>query len=177
KSLPNDVEVLKAIGLIQRRFAHWDEAIAVLRHVVELDPRNIESAGILATTYMGKRRFSDALAVADHILAVEPSNTQAIWLKTFSLWASGNSEAVDQLLANPGTSLHLRAHQTLNKHRYSDALDLFTKALKEARGEEKNEILLDLGMAQQRAGNSAASKAAYQQAVEEFTAQLSGATG
>src|SRR6266576_7131272 len=48
KSLPNNVEVLRAIGLIQRRFAHWDEAIAVLRRVVELDPRNIESAGTLA---------------------------------------------------------------------------------------------------------------------------------
>src|SRR5204863_5739923 len=37
KSLPNNVDVLKAIGLIQRRFAHWDEAITVLRRVVELD--------------------------------------------------------------------------------------------------------------------------------------------
>jgi serine/threonine-protein kinase len=68
--------------------------------------------------------------------------------------------------------LHLRAHQALNKHQYSDALDLFTKALKEARGEEKNEILLDIGLAHQLAGNVAESKAAYQQAVEEFTRAL-----
>jgi TolB-like protein/Tfp pilus assembly protein PilF len=172
KSLPNDVDVLRAIGLIQRRFGHWDEAIAVMRRVVELDPRNIESAGILATTYMAKRQFSDALAVADHILAVEASNTQAIWLKTFSLWAMGKPEAADLFLATIDAPLHLRAHQALNKHEYSNALDLFTKALKDARGDEKNEILLDLGKAQQRAGNTAASKAAYQQAVQGFTQAL-----
>src|SRR5207245_5548239 len=44
KSLPNNVDVLAAMGLIQRRLGHWDEAIAVLRRVVELDPRNVTSA-------------------------------------------------------------------------------------------------------------------------------------
>jgi tetratricopeptide (TPR) repeat protein len=39
-------------------------------------------------------------------------------------------------------------------------------------GGEKRGALLDLGLAQQRAGNIAASKAAYQQAVQEFTQAL-----
>jgi tetratricopeptide (TPR) repeat protein len=52
KNLPNNVDVLRAIGLIQRRFAHWDEAMAVLRRV-ELDPRNIEPASILANHLHG----------------------------------------------------------------------------------------------------------------------------
>ena len=47
--------------------------------------------------------------------------------------------------------------------------------MKNARGEEKNGILLDLGRTQQRLGNVAASKAAYQQAVEQFTAALNDA--
>jgi serine/threonine-protein kinase len=172
KSLPNDVEVLRAIGLIQRRFAHWDEAIAVMRHAVELDPRNLEAAGVLAVTYMGKRRFSDALAMADHILAVEPSNTHAIELKAFCFWGLGNLEAVDLVLASPGAPLILRANQALNKHHATEAVDMFTKALKDARGDEKNDILLVLGLAQQRAGNVAASKAAYQQAVQGLTQAL-----
>jgi TolB-like protein len=177
KNLPNDVEVLKAIGLIQRRFAHWDEAIAVLRRAVELDPRNTVSAGSLATTLMAKRDFSGALAMANHILAVEPSNTQGIGLKVFSFWGLGNLDAVDEVLANPAASLHLRGHQALNKQRYVEALDLFTKARQTATGEEKTDILLDLGRTQKRLGNVPASKAAYQQAVQEFTAQLSAATG
>src|SRR5205823_6614453 len=48
KSLPTDVGVLRAIGLIQRRFGHWDETIAVIRHVIALYPRNTDAAGILA---------------------------------------------------------------------------------------------------------------------------------
>ncbi len=173
KSLPNDVEVLRAIGLIQRRLGHWDEAIAAFRRGVELDPRNIESAGDLATTYTAKRRFSDALAVADHILAVEPSNTQGIGIKMGCLWALGKAEAADSLLANPGASLQLRAYQALATHRFAEAADLFSKALKDASDNDKNDIFVGLGLAQKRAGNVTASKAAYQRAVQEFTLALS----
>jgi TolB-like protein/cytochrome c-type biogenesis protein CcmH/NrfG len=177
KSLPNDVEVLKAIGFIQRRFAHWDEVIAVQRRAVELDPRNIVSASILASAYMAERRFSDALAVADHILTVDPSNTQGIGLKAFCFWGLGNLDAVDEVLANPGASLHLRGHQALNKHKYAEALDLFTKGLQKAEGEEKRELLFDVARTQQRLGNVPASRAAYQQVVQELTTALNGAAG
>jgi TolB-like protein/cytochrome c-type biogenesis protein CcmH/NrfG len=177
KSLPNDVEVLKAIGLIQRRFARWDEVIAVQRRAVELDPRNIVSANILASAYMAKRRYSDALAMADHILAVEPSNTEGIGLKAFCFWGLGNLDAVDAVLANPAAPLHLRGHQALNKHKYAEALDLFTKGLQKAEGEEKRELLFDVARTQQRLGNVAASKAAYQQVIQELTTALNTATG
>ena len=116
KSLPNHVGVLRAIGLIERRFGHWDEVIAVMRRVFALDPRNIESAGILANAYAAKRLFPDAMAVADHILAVDPANTPTIWFKTYCFWAMGNLEAADQFLANIKAPLHLRAHQAFNKH-------------------------------------------------------------
>jgi TolB-like protein/class 3 adenylate cyclase len=177
KNLPNNVDVLKAIGLIQRRFGHWDEAIAVLRRVVELDPRNIESAQILAITYMSVRHFSDALAIADHIVVVEPSGATGIFIKTVCLWSLGRPEAADAVLANPGADVHLRAHAALNKRQYTEAADLFSNALNSNRlGDEKNELLLDLGLAQQRAGNVAASKATYQRAVHEVAQELSTVT-
>jgi len=177
KSLPNDVGVLRAIGLIQRRLGHWDEVIAVMRRVFELDPRNIESAAILASAYAAKRSFSDAMAVADHILVVEPANTPTIWLKTSFFWATGNLEGADLFLANINAPLHLRGHQAFNKHHDAEALDLFTKARQNATGDEKRDILLDLGRTQQRLGNVAASKAAYQEAVQEFTAASNAAAG
>jgi tetratricopeptide (TPR) repeat protein len=173
KNLPNNLDVLRAIGLIQRRFAHWDEAIAVLRRVLELDPRNVESASILAITYVAKRRFADAIAVADHMFAVEPSNTAAVYIKTTCFWALGKTEAADAVLANPGADVHLLAHAALNKRHYAEAVELFLKALNSNRlGDEKNELLLDLGLAQQRAGNVAASRAAYEQAVRQLTQEL-----
>jgi TolB-like protein/Tfp pilus assembly protein PilF len=177
KSLPNDVGVLRAMGLIQRRFGHWDEVIEVMRRVFALDPRNIQSAGILANAYAAKRNFSDAMAVADHILAVEPANIQTIWLKTYCFWAMGNLEAADQFLANTNAPLHLRGHQAFNKHHDAEALELFTKARQTATGDEKSDILLDLGRTQKRLGNVAASKAAYQQAIQEFTAALNPVAG
>ena len=39
QALPNNVDVIEAIGFIQRRLGHWDEAIVALRRIIELDPR------------------------------------------------------------------------------------------------------------------------------------------
>ena len=40
-------------------------------------------------------------------------------------------------------------------------------------GDEKNDLLLDIGLTQERAGNVAASRAAYEQAVQQLTQELS----
>ena len=174
QGLPNNTDVLQAIALIQRRLGHWDESIATTRRVVELDPRNVQSAAALATTYFAKRRFSDSLAACDHILAVEPSNIQGIWLKMSCLWALGNVEAVDSLLANPAADAYMRGYQAMAKRHYSEAVDLFSKALKDAHDDdEKIDILIHFGLAQQRAGNVAASKAAYEAAVQQLIEELS----
>src|SRR6266478_3572711 len=42
QGLPNNLDVIRGIALIQRRLGHWDEAIAELRRAVEIDPRNID---------------------------------------------------------------------------------------------------------------------------------------
>jgi serine/threonine-protein kinase len=78
------------------------------------------------------------------------------------------------VLANPGADVHLRAHAALNKRHFAEAADLFLQVLNSnRRGDEKNELLLDLGLTQQRAGNVAASRAAYEQAVQQLTQELS----
>jgi tetratricopeptide (TPR) repeat protein len=68
---------------------------------------------------------------------------------------------------------HLRGHQAINKRQYAKALDFFSTALKTAQGGEKTGLQVDLGLVQQRLGNIAASKAAYQKAVQETTQALS----
>src|SRR5213080_4472794 len=81
QGLPNNVDVNRAIGVIQRRLGHWDEAIAELRRAVELDPRNIAASIDLGTTYNVLRRFPEVLATADRVLALEPLNTGALCQK------------------------------------------------------------------------------------------------
>jgi TolB-like protein/tetratricopeptide (TPR) repeat protein len=172
KNLPNNVDVLEAMGLIQRRLGHWDEAIAALRRVVELDPRNVNSASVLALTYVAVRHFSDALVIADHILTVEPANAWGIGIKTFSLCATGNVEAAEALAANPNASVEVRGYYAMIKRRYAEAADILEKGLNDKPDQEKAGLFLDLGLAQQRAGNVAAARTAYQQAAQEFQREL-----
>src|SRR5438874_13475357 len=87
KGLPNNVDVIFAIAIIQRRLGRWEEAIGELRHAIELDPRDINAYHTLAMTYWCLRRFPESLATADRILAWEPANQPALFVKAAALWA------------------------------------------------------------------------------------------
>src|SRR5207253_1198705 len=67
QGLPNNVDVIEAIAVVQRRLGHWDEAIGGFRRIVELDPRDINAYHALAITYRSLRRFPEALATVDRI--------------------------------------------------------------------------------------------------------------
>src|SRR6266436_2766776 len=129
QGLPNNVDVIKAIALIQRRVGHWDEAIAGLRHAVELDPRNIDVSMALMTTCMVVRRFPEVLATADRVLSFESTNTTALWNKTQVFWAKGDLKAVEPLLANPGTDPFVRGVQALFERDYAAATEILSKSL------------------------------------------------
>jgi TolB-like protein len=172
KNLPNNVDVLAAMGLIQRRLGHWDEAIAALRRAVELDPRNINFASALAITYMAVRHFSDALVIADHILTVDPTNASGSGIKTFCFLAVGNLEAAEAMGANPHTDVEARAYYAMIKRRYAEVVDILGKGLNDKPDQEKAKLFLDIGLAQQRAGSVTAARTAYQQAAQEFQREL-----
>ena len=163
-----------AIALIQRRLGHWDEAIAGLRRVVELDPRNIDAYHNLAITYRCLRRFPEALATVDRVLAWEPTNADALGMKASVLWATGDLQAVEPLLANPGIDPDLRGVQALFQRRYAAAIEIFSSevAAKTKRGEPSYDEKLLLGLSQQRAGDVAAARATYQKAAQDFQREL-----
>jgi TolB-like protein/class 3 adenylate cyclase/Tfp pilus assembly protein PilF len=170
--LPNNVDVIRAIGLIQRRLGHWDEAIAEMRRAVELDPRNIEFSINLAVTYGTLRRFPEALAIADRILAFEPTNRRALWRKADAFWATGDLNSAEPLVANPGVDPFVRGIQALFQRGYAAAVDILSKALADAPEWEKPDILFNLALAQERAGDVAAARATYQRAAQELQRRL-----
>jgi serine/threonine-protein kinase len=174
KGLPNNVDVTFAIGLIQRRIGHWDEAIDRFRRVVELDPRNTNVYDVLAITYWGLRRFPEALATADRVLAWEPANEPALFVKASVFWATGDLQAVEPLLANPGTSPYVRGVQALFQRRYATAIEILSGevAAKTKRGEPSDDEKLLLGLSQQRAGDVAAARATYQSAAQDLQREL-----
>jgi len=139
QGLPNNVDVITAVALIQRRLGHWDEAIGAFRRIVELDPRYNDAYNNLAQTYRWLRRFPEAVATADRLLAWEPADPIALGLKASSLWWMGDLQAVEPLLANPGFDPHDRGVQALFQRRYAAAIEIIssvretkTKATSEA---------------------------------------------
>ena len=75
-ALPNNVQVLMFLGLIDRRQGRWDEAIRNLERAVDLDPRNVERIWRVGQIYSSDlRRYRDAIAMANRALALEPRST------------------------------------------------------------------------------------------------------
>jgi eukaryotic-like serine/threonine-protein kinase len=182
KGLPNNVDVIEATGLIQRRLGHWDEAVVALRRIIELDPRDIDAYNTLAATYGMLRRFPEALAAVDRALTLEPANTEALGLKASIFWATGHLQAVERLLANPVTeplmpgssTVPVRGVQALFQRRYAAAIEIFSSAVaaETKRGEPSGNEKLFLGLSQQRAGDVAAARATYEDAVQDIRRDL-----
>src|SRR5262245_57468836 len=164
RGLPNNVDIIFAIAQIQRRLGHWEESIGAYRRAIELDPRNTNAYVALAVTYSALRRFPEALATADRVLAWEPANRYALGDKVVVFWRTGDLQAVEALLANPGTeplvggssAVPARGVQALRQRRYAAAIEIFSSAVaaKTKRGERSDDEKLLLGLSKQPACNS-----------------------
>jgi serine/threonine-protein kinase len=168
------MDVIRAIGVIQRRLGHWEKSIDAFRRAIELDPRNIDAYMNLAITYRVLRRFPDCLATLDRLLALEPTNGWALDSKADVFFLTGDFKAAERLLTNPGIEPSTRGWQALFQRRYADAAGLFSAqvAADIKRGEPIDEDKLVLAFCQQRAGDVAAARATYQSAVQDIQHDL-----
>jgi len=172
RGLPDNVDIIEAITSIQRRLGHWDEAIAGLRRAIELDPRNTKAYFELANTYRMLRRFPEALANADRVLAWAPANIGALVQKAGVFLATGDLQAAEPLLANPGFEVE-RAEYALFQRRYADAKDILSRALStETLPEARADVKFLLGLSQQRDGDVAAASATYQSTVQDIQREI-----
>jgi len=78
-ALPNNAQIFKFLGLINRRQGRWDEAIRNLERALDLDPRNQNTLDDLGDTYFKLRRYQETIVVAYRALALEP---RSIYLRT-----------------------------------------------------------------------------------------------
>jgi TolB-like protein/predicted Ser/Thr protein kinase len=79
QSLPNDAQIFRLMGYVQRRRGRWDESIRNLERAVELDPRGTGLLQQTAFNYLFLRRYPDEEAALDRALAIAPNDlpTQA----------------------------------------------------------------------------------------------------
>jgi TolB-like protein/tetratricopeptide (TPR) repeat protein len=80
RALPNNAQIFKFVGLIDRRQGRWDEAIQNLERAVDRDPRNADVISELGQTYHALHRYEEALATFNRALALEP---QSINFRTY----------------------------------------------------------------------------------------------
>src|SRR5262249_50244713 len=70
--LPNETEVDRAIGAIQRRQGKWTESTANLKKAVDLAPNDTWALQNLAFNYQMRRNFAAANKIMDRALEVDP---------------------------------------------------------------------------------------------------------
>jgi TolB-like protein/Tfp pilus assembly protein PilF len=74
RALPNNADVFRYTGMIDRREGHWDEATRNLERSLELDPRNFFTLQQLALAYGWQHRYGDEVRTYDRALAIMPGD-------------------------------------------------------------------------------------------------------
>ena len=95
-------------------------------------------------------------------------------MKAAAFWATGDLQAVEPLLTNPGIDPEVRGVQALFQRRYATAIEILSSAVaaKTKRGEPSDDEKLLLGLSQQRAGDVAGARATYQSAAQDIRREL-----
>jgi serine/threonine protein kinase/tetratricopeptide (TPR) repeat protein len=83
RELPNNAEVFRTFGQMNRWEGHWEEARQNLERAVELDPRNTRTITDLGFVYIALRKYEEADALAIRLQTLEPRSPT---LRTSRAW-------------------------------------------------------------------------------------------
>jgi TolB-like protein/Flp pilus assembly protein TadD len=86
--LPNQNEVLQAIGWIRRRQGRWNDALDFLNRAVELNPRAPDLNFELGNVYLWLRRYGEAESRYDRAIALAPDEVWGYSFKAVTCWLS-----------------------------------------------------------------------------------------
>jgi TolB-like protein/DNA-binding winged helix-turn-helix (wHTH) protein/Tfp pilus assembly protein PilF len=122
---PNNVDVLRALGLLSRRIGQAPNAVSYFREALAVDPHNLVHRIALADILNGLHRFPEALRVLDDALTIWPGNVEILSWKAGDLQQSGDIHAAGAILAripeNKGLqAIDFLATQYLYERRYAD---------------------------------------------------------
>ena len=126
-ALPNDAEVLAAIGYVHRRQGIADRGVPEIRQAMVLDPRNSLLPREVANSYTALRRYAEADAAYARSLAIFPGDIEAQEQRATSMMFSGDMAAAARILekipadTNPQGSVSLIRYKLAMTQRQPDA--------------------------------------------------------
>jgi TolB-like protein/Tfp pilus assembly protein PilF len=97
--MPNNAEVVAAIGYVHRRQGVPSRGIPEMQQASVLDPRNSLLPREIANSYVAMRRYGEADVAYAHSLAIVPGDTEAQVQRATSMMFSGNLAAAERVLA------------------------------------------------------------------------------
>jgi TolB-like protein/Tfp pilus assembly protein PilF len=178
---PNNPEAPRALALVARRQARWDESLTHFREALELDPRNLQTLTTAAITAQSMRQYEMAFQWIDRALDIAPGDNSALALKAGIYQALGQLDQADAILArmqvdgNNETALDFIVHQRLLRHDYRSGVAFMESSLAKfdpALRLEHAEYLLLLANFQQLDGDAAGAKSNYTQCRDEMKSLL-----
>jgi TolB-like protein len=98
KGMPNDSELLQAIGFVQRRQARWVEALSNITRGAELEPRSMLAQMEAGITHLLMRHYVDAVRYFDRAILLAPDQQEPYGLKAWALVSQGDTEGARQVL-------------------------------------------------------------------------------
>ncbi|MEO6871114.1 MAG: FlgO family outer membrane protein [Chthoniobacterales bacterium] len=72
RALPNDAEIVSALGMIERRRGRWEESILHFERALQLDPCDVLPFWNLAETLSYMRRYTEADRILGEAMAISP---------------------------------------------------------------------------------------------------------
>jgi TolB-like protein/Tfp pilus assembly protein PilF len=182
KGMPNNAEILEAIGFVRRRKGDFEQALDDLTSAQRFDPQNRRLLLDIGQTYLSLRRFDEAAATYDRAIALAPDDPLGYAGRAETEWMKGSLDGAKPFAVRPRerdeeVAVAMRFRQALYARDHAAAL----RALKET--SVRTFLLLHLeqaylpkellaGQVQQLARNGAAAKQSFEAARKRIEAEL-----
>jgi TolB-like protein/Tfp pilus assembly protein PilF len=175
--LPNSSQIPESLAYVTRRRGEWDRSEVYFNEAERLDPRNAELLGQHAFSYIGLRRFPEALRKLDQVLGIMPDDVDTLAQKASVAQAQGDLPRAGALLASlrPGAdltqALEIQVYQAILERRPAPMITRLEEVLAKpdpTLGFYNGELRFYLGWAQDVAGDHAAAQESWRQARSEL---------
>jgi TolB-like protein/class 3 adenylate cyclase/Tfp pilus assembly protein PilF len=175
--LPNNSRIPESLAYVTRRRGQWDRSEAYFNEAERLDPRNAFLLSQHAISYLGLRRFPDALRKFDQVLNITPDDEDTLAGKAAIAQAEGDLPRAAALLApihpnaDDTSALETQVYQAILERRPAPAISRLKEILAKpdpGLGFYIGELRLFLGWAQEVGGEHAAAQESWKQARNEL---------